>query len=172
MFVMDMIEMPMDTAPMVIVAESGQGKNNVDQKERSIGVCYVVGKRAEENLKDQVPVVPWSDASRYFKYFEQRNINLPYGTGGHQDEVSSKVLRQPAHGALVETEWHNGDIHYFYQADKGYYGKDKAVILGEVNGHRVKIHAYYHVVKTRTFNMDEVCAETGLIWKISQHLDG
>jgi hypothetical protein len=176
MFVMDMIDTPQDNPPVIVVSQAEQNQYVAEAPERTIGVCYVVDKRAEENLARQTGLYPWSDISRYFRNIEKSVINRDYGTEGHHDDVSGvTVLQNPSHGTLVLSKKGrdpDNDRFYYYQAEAGYHGMDKAIILGEVNGHKVEIHYFIHVVESRVFNMPEICGEDGLYWGISQYIDG
>ncbi len=175
MFVMDIIDIPQDNPPVIVVSQAEQNQYVAEVPERTIGVCYVVGKRAEENLHRQSGLYPWSHISGYFRSIEKSVINRDYGTEGHHDEVSVSILKQPEHGTLVLSQKGrdpDNDRFYYYQAEEGYHGMDKAIILGEVNGHKVEIHYFFHVVESRVFNMPEICGEDGLYWRISQYIDG
>lgn len=175
MFTLDMPNLPNQSPSVVMVAQANQKQNNHTKPERVAGVCAVVANVGAENPYgdipgDQVGISPWGDVSSYFKRFEHRNINKSYGSVYPVDTSTATIMQVPRHGALIEFSFDTAGgrtTAYRYKPDAGYLGDDDAVIDGEVNGLKVKLHYYFHVLDTRAFTYLDVCGEKGAYWKIS-----
>jgi len=178
MLIPDMPNMPPQTPPTVMMAQTNQEARSPASFERVIGVCHVVANVPEALKKydagvfpSQSYLYPWGEVSVYFREFEQRDINIYEGNAGPLDTATSVIVQPPQHGSLVDTG--RGKYQaYYYKPDTEYFGDDTAVIEAEVNGLKVKIHYYFHSMDTKAYTKSAVCGEKGIIWKISRTPDG
>ncbi len=167
------------TPPVVMVAQGHHVTAMPNESVRKIGVCSVVPNVASKFERtvsgvypEQVPAFPYSDISAYFKGYEGRGINRWEGNAGPLDTSLAKVVQKPAHGVFIQAKCeehvayceHRG---FYYKPDAGYFGRDLAIIDGEVNGWKATIHYYFHSVETTVFDRSKVCGKRGSLWKIS-----
>ncbi len=178
MLIPDMPAAPPQTQAIVMVAQTNQAVRSPANVKRVMGVCHVVANIPEALKKydagvfpSQPYIYPWSEISVYFREVEHRDINIYAGNAGPLDTSSSAIVQQPKHGTLVDAGPGKYQA-YYYKPDAGYFGNDSAVIEAEVNGLKVKINYYFHSLDTKAFSESVVCAEKGLIWKISQDANG
>ena len=172
MLTLDTPDVP-NQSSLVMMARTNQQQASRTKPERIAGVCYVVSNVPEAKLERQSGVLPWGDVSAYFRQFEHRNINKSYGSVYPVDTTAAVIVQAPKHGELVATGKElvvNGFGEYrswYYKPEEGYFGQDDAVIDGVVNGLKVKLHYYFHVLDTYAFTYSKVCGKGGDIWKIS-----
>ena len=60
---------------------------------------------------------------------------------------------------------------YVYLPEKGYIGKDKAVMLVEIGGVKVKVIYFFQAVDGPTGDVPGLCGKKGYSWKISTTLN-
>jgi hypothetical protein len=140
-------------APAVITAAA----SGMD-KERILGRCWVVDEGG----------ISWTIigyAQGYLGLYEkQTNPPLP-----SDDDV--RIVVPPTHGQLMRFQKNSGKSHYFYQPDKGYFGKDRIESLVSMwDGKAVRIIDNIIVqsmpIDSPGFDSEEFCPKH--YWKISQ----
>ena len=61
--------------------------------------------------------------------------------------IKTTLLEGSTHGKLIPHTSNTGEMYYFYEAEQGYLGNDKAVFMAEFEGKRYKIVMELHVVQ-------------------------
>lgn len=169
--------------PVTMIVAAAETQSAVQgSRMPDMGVCFVVANVPERMIKDesgtypdQLSISPHSDVSAYFRKFENRIIGNWVGNAGPNDTSSSTVIRQPEHGRLIEQVCPEGmgwcaHKRYLYVPDAGFVGQDSAIIEGEVNGNKVRLHYYIHSLNTDYYEVTQVCSDTGYRWKLSSTL--
>jgi hypothetical protein len=177
MFIPDMPNVPPQDVP-VMIAQANQAQASDVTTIRTLGVCQPI-----PNMPDSPPSLdnvaePIGEAKTYFRMYEHQQV-----TGS----ATTTILLQPKHGILrLLTEADRGTIFdssagpvdptnpgYVYLPEKGYLGKDSATVLVEIGGIKVKVVFFFQAVGRPLGNTggEELCATTGLRWKISSTLD-
>lgn len=170
------------TQTSFITAKVEKDKQGRIKRLREMGICHVVEniparqeKTTSGTYPSQVPIFPYSEISSYFDRFERKNINRWYGSAGPFDTSKVEVIELPKHGKLIEANCaehqafcqHRG---FYYKPEEGYVGQDSAVIDGQVNGKKVRLHYFFHSLDTLDYERKAVCGEKGDAWKISSNL--
>lgn len=92
-----------------------------------------------------------------------------------EGKTSVSVLKRPTHGVLEN----GGDGNYAYFPEKGYIGKDRATLLVEVGGKKVKMEYFFRVMQSIPQDYEtgpskyeeSKCPKKVRVWKISSTLD-
>jgi hypothetical protein len=160
-----MPNMPPQTTPIVMIAQTNQAQDSTKKAERVLGVCEVVANE-KERYPNSIDDYTVAAAAMYLVDYEHRSDIT------QEDERAAKttVLSQPKHGTLKEDSALNGSYYYF--PDAGYVGKDSTEVLVEIKGVKVKVSYFIHVLEYREKDAyDANCTEapTGSTgsWKIS-----
>jgi hypothetical protein len=165
----DIPNIPPQTVP-VIIAQAEQSQASTVQVGRILGVCHVVSN-SQMSLANTI--APKEEAIVYLENYEKKEI---------KDTVPATIyiMEQPMHGILrllVETD--RGIVFsrgaapldpanpgYLYIPQKGYIGKDGAIMLVDIGGIKVKVMSTFKVVGD-TYNGADLCGKRKYGWKIS-----
>ncbi|WP_301102657.1 matrixin family metalloprotease, partial [Propionivibrio sp.] len=165
MLVMDVPNIPAQEPPLM-VAQATAAQNSAQKFDRVIGVCHI-----SDNPYDPTSAVnaisPAEETVLYFRQREHRKI---------EGQASVSVLKMPAHGVL------EGPVNgiFAYYPEKGFIGNDRATLLVEVGGKKVKMEYFFRVMKDISFIDDEeepsahergYCPVKARVWKISSTPD-
>ena len=173
MFIPDMPNVPPQDVP-VMIAQANQAQSSTALTVRTVGICFGISNGVDTSPMGDNVVEPKGEAQSYLLNYEKKNV---------ADTVPATItiLQQPAHGILrLLTQADIGTIlpgsggtvdpsnpGYIYLPEKGYIGQDKAVVLVEIGGVKVKEIFYFH-------DMDEQTSPCGGsnygTWKISTTL--
>lgn len=151
------------TAPLMVAdATAAQGSSAPRQVDRVIGVCHL-----SENPFDPTSAVnSMSVADEAVWYLE----NIDHSKVRGQPSVS--ILQTPAHGNLLD----GGNGNYAYLPEKGYLGNDRATLLIEVGGKKVRMEYFFRVLQ-QVPDQEGVdayadnCPKKVRVWKISSTTD-
>ncbi len=132
MFVLDMANIPPQGAPVMMV-QASQAKHAATQKERTLGVCQLIGNPDPEDTAVNV-IDPTASIRGYFYAFEHQRL---FGEG----QVT--ILKNPTHGILDDLVGGG----YRYVPTGNYLGKDSATILVEMAGYSIKLVYAFHVLE-------------------------
>ena len=173
MFIPDMPNVPPQDVP-VMIAQANQAQSSTALTGRTVGICYGIFNGVGTSPSLENTIDPKVAAQSYFYSYEQRTV-----TGS----ATITILQQPAHGILrliTEADGNNfgegqfdpADPGYVYLPEKGYIGQDKAVILVEIGGVKVKEIFYFHVIVEQTSPTSPCGGSDGIYstWKISSTL--
>ncbi len=171
MFVPDMPNVPPQDVP-VMIAQANQAQPSDVTTTRTIGVCSPV---PNSNYSAENGLVPIGAAGFYLRSYEHQQV---------QDIGTVTVLQQPKHGVLRLVTQADGNNFgegtfdpaaglYVYLPEQGYLGNDKAVMLVEIAGVKVKVVYYFQAVEgpLGNYGTQDYCSKTGTQWKISSTLD-
>lgn len=163
MFVMDMPDVAPQYAPVMVVRAS-QAQRGPATTDRTIGVCHLVENpvRVLEGggYSAVNSISPGGSAEVYFLSVENRNV-------GEKPRVTT-VLRNPEHGTLEQSIDHGG-TGFMYLPKPGYFGRDRATFLVEIDGMKVKLEYFFKVlagVADDNYDDKRYCPK-GEQWKIS-----
>lgn len=141
-----------------MVADASTAQNTATQYDRVIGVCHL-----SENPFDPTSAVnsmsPPLDTKNYFRVQEHYKI---------EGQPSVSVLQVPAHGTLVD----DGGGDYVYYPEKGYLGNDRASLLVDMGGKKIRMEYFFRVMQ-QVPDQDGVdpyadnCPNKVRVWKIS-----
>jgi hypothetical protein len=167
----DMPNVPPQVAP-VMIAQVHQAQGGNLEKIRTLGVCQPVPNELYSLENDIDPI---RSAEIYFQLYEKQEI---------QGGGTITILQQPHHGNLRLVTEADGDTFgtgrfdssnpgYIYLPEKGYVGKDKAIVLVEIGAVKVKVVYFLHAIEGGLGNYggELYCGKTGPFWKISSTLD-
>ncbi len=152
--------------PPMMVAEATKTQDTAQSYDRVIGVCHL----SESPFVPQSAVNVLSPSMEVAAYYRKQE----HLTIGNQPSVS--VLQTPVHGSLVD----EGGGYYAYYPEKGYLGNDRATLLVEVGGRRVRMEYFFRVMQSIPQQYDETmptpyeesnCPEKTRVWKISSATD-
>ena len=176
MFIPDMPNVPPQDVP-VMIAQANQAQSSTALTVRTVGICYGIPNGVDTSPTGGNVVDPREEAHNYLFNYEKKNVANTVPT-------TVTILQQPAHGILrLITQADIGTIlpgsggtvdpanpGYIYLPEKGYIGQDKAVVLVEIGGVKVKEIFYFHDMDERTSpcNGGDGIYST---WKISSTLD-
>ena len=160
MFIPDMPNVPPQDVP-VMIAQANQAQPGDVKTIRAIGVCNPVPNMPDSSPSAGNVIEPELEAKTYFRLYETEQ--------GYSASATISVLQNPKHGALLD----EGDGAYSYLPEKGYYGKDKAIMQVDFNGLKVNVVYFFQVVAGPLGNDGDarLCSKTGYNWKISSTLD-
>jgi hypothetical protein len=140
MLFLDMPNIPPQTTPIVMLAQTNQAHDGIKKAGRVLGVCKVIANE-KRNYPNSTDLMAVASAGTYLTSYEN-HTDLTV-----EDAAAAKttVLSQPKHGTLKEGSSLNGK--YFYFPDTGYVGKDSAEVLVEIKGVTVKVRYFIHVLE-------------------------
>jgi hypothetical protein len=176
MFIPDMPNVPPQDVP-VMIAQANQAQSSTALTVRTVGICFGIFNGVGTSPSGANVVDPKVAAQSYLLNYEKNNV-------ANTVQATVTILQQPAHGILrLITQADIGTIlpdsggtvdpanpGYIYLPEKGYIGKDKAIILVEIGGVQVKVIYYFHDINEQT----SPCGGSDGIystWKISSTLD-
>ncbi len=167
----DMPDVSPQYAPVVVIAQASQAQKGDAKTDRTIGVCHLI-----EN-----PPVPPESAVNFISpvqsvwgYLEKQERPTPgWLTADVYNAAKATIQAGPGHGKLKDEG--SGDYHYHPTAD--YYGQDRATVLVEVGGLKVKVTYFFKVMRivsdaTDSYDpyRDKKLCPNGMVWKISLNL--
>jgi hypothetical protein len=167
MFVMDLPNLPPQYTP-VVLAQSPQAKQTNATTDRTIGVCHLI-----EN-----PPIPAGSAinaispvTSVWEYLKKQERPTPKQlTAEMFNTAKTSVLQGPGHGTLKD----EGDGYYGHHPAPDYFGQDRATILVEIGGLKVKVMYFFNVMQrvlggTDGYDPreDKKNCPKGRMWKIS-----
>jgi Bacterial Ig domain len=165
MFLMDMADVHTQYEPIVI-AQAPQTQANKSTIDGTVGVCRVIqnaGVSVMPGGDDSARTAPYGLAplatiKNYIYITEKRVVQISGNTA---------VLQKPTHGT-VEMK---ADGRLSYSPESGYFGKDRVVLLVEMDGRKFKLVYNIHVLEgVVTYQDDEeLCPKS--IWRISLNPD-
>ncbi|MEO7623423.1 MAG: hypothetical protein ABIS30_10200, partial [Gallionella sp.] len=174
MFIPDMPNVPPQYVP-VMIAQANQAQANDTTTTRTIGVC---DPSPNNNYSLENVIEPVGEAGFYLRSYEHQQV---------RDIGTVTVLQQPKHGVLrLVTEADRGTLFdssagplksdsalYAYLPEQGYLGNDKAVMLVDIAGVKVKVVYFFKAVggPLGNYGVEEFCGKRGYHWKISSTLD-
>jgi hypothetical protein len=160
----------------VMIAQANQAQTGDVTTIRTLGVCEPV---PNERFSLENVIGPIDSAKAYFRLYEPQQ--MPDGS------ATITILQQPKHGILrLVTQADVGTILpsggdpvdptaglYFYLPEEGYLGKDKAIVMVEIGGVKVKVVYFFQAIEGGLGNtgLERLCSKTGYHWKISSTLD-
>ncbi len=167
----DMLDMPPSYAP-VVIAQASQAKPRNASTARTIGVCHLIENPPNPPGSAVNTMDPTLSAWTYLKRRERPTPN--WLTVDEYKAARVSVLQDPAHG-LVKDE---GDGGYRYAPTPGYYGQDRATLLVEIGGLKIKLMYFFKVMQgvpggtegNDPYNDKKLCPN-GMYWKISLNPD-
>jgi hypothetical protein len=156
MLISDMPNVPPQDAP-VMVAQANKAQSSNALTVRTVGICYGIPNGVGTSPTGGNGVDPKEEAINYLGAYENKQIAM-------SAPATITILQQPAHGILhlvtqadIGTILPSGgdpvdpaDPGYIYIPEKGYIGQDKAVVLVEIGGVKVKEIFYFHDMDERT----------------------
>jgi predicted chitinase len=166
MLIPDMYAAPPQSPTIVMVAQTNQAQDNTKAAGRAIGVCELVENDETMNVASISAI---SSAELYIQEYEH------LGDFTEEDVNSEKatILQLPKHGTLGKDTEPTLNGMYIYTPNKGYVGKDFAVVLVEIKGIKIKVFYYFHVLDHETTGLWNLeCGKKGGQWKISQDANG
>jgi hypothetical protein len=170
MFIPDMPNVPPQNVP-VMIAQANQAQAGDVNTVRTLGVCFPAPNSiySLENV-----IEPIGDARAYLDIYEHQTAN---------GSATTTVLQQPKHGILHLVTEADGNkfgegvfdptnLGYAYLPENGYVGKDRATILVDFGGIKVKVEYFFQAINGVLGNTGTTdrCRK-GPYWKISSTLD-
>ncbi len=145
---MDMPDLPPQYAQVMIV-QAGTEKKGAAKIDRTLSVCQVIENPAnpstpEEKVSAINSIDPTGWVENYFSQQERRKVEGP-------GRVT--VLQKAAHGS-VETD---DSGNYLYIPAPGYLGRDRAVVLVEKAGMKIRIVYSFRVVHMVNQDTEGLC---------------
>ena len=174
MFIQDMPNVPPQNLP-VMIAQANQAQPSDVKTTRTLGVCFPA---PNEMYSLENVIEPIGEAKAYLRMYEHQTVTSP---------TTITVLQQPKHGILrLVTEADRGTLFssssgplkpdaggYAYLPENGYEGKDRATVLVEIGGIKIKIEYFFQAISGVLGNTGSTdrCRNTGPYWKISTTLN-
>jgi hypothetical protein len=171
MFISDMPNIPPQNVP-VMIAQTNQAQSGDAKTIRTLGVCFPAPNKiySLENV-----IEPIGDAQAYLRMYENKTVDGP---------ATISVIQQPKHGVLRLVTEADGNKFgegtfdpatglYAYLPENGYEGKDRATVLVEQGGIKIKVEYFFQAFSGVIGNtgVQDRCGKTGPYWKISSTLD-
>lgn len=152
--------------PSVVIAQATQAKDRELKVDRTIGVCSLPQNQPDSHLYADNVISPLLTVNIYFDRIEHRAVGL---------KGKITVLQGPTHGVLEKA----GEDSYSYKAPPGYVGKDRATLLVELDGRKVKVVYFFNVLESGPggtegydpYEDKNYCPRGRSIWKISLNPD-
>jgi hypothetical protein len=163
----DMPDVPPQYAP-VVIAQASQAKQGSATTGRTIGVCHLI-ENPPIPLKNAVNSL--SPALSLWTYLEKRErLRLEPLTTDIYNAAKISISQGPGHGKLEDEG--GGDFRYAPTPD--YHGQDRATLLVEIGGFKVKVIYFFNVLRGVPGGTDEGVPQEdkkycpkGEMWKIS-----
>lgn len=176
MFPIDMPSIPPQEQTIVMV-QADSAQQQIVSKERTLGVCHPVPNSIPpEGARGEYVVNLIQSAKSYFTLYEHQKV---------AGETNVTVVKGPAHGSLqliteanvatfMSGRFVDGNRSYAYFPNPGYVGNDRATFLVDIGGQKVKLVYFFQSVDhpLGDTGFDELCAKTGIKWKISRAANG
>jgi hypothetical protein len=167
-----MLFMDMPTAPpqytRVVVAQTVQPA--AQDTVRAIGVCHPIENKSESRLSAVNGFSPVLSAIAYLEEFEQQVINKRADFLSIFKTARMTLLQAPEHGELLL----DSDSGAYFSSDYTYEGLDRATVLVEVGGYKVKVIYRFVLMKNvpgssdqGTATDDKKICPNGYRWKIT-----
>ncbi len=162
----DMPDAPPQYAPIVLIAQASQAQNGDAKTDRTIGVCHLI---------ENPPIPPGSavnaisPVTTVWGYLEKQERLTPEQLRAEMFKTAkTSVLHGSGHGELRGTP--SGNYRYFPASN--YFGPDRATLLVEIGGRKVKVIYFFHVLHgvgggDQDPYMDRKNCPQGELWKIS-----
>ena len=171
-----MVDVP-DVSPLyapVVIAQVSQAQEDDVKADRTVGVCNPIGKWPDTPLTQDNDLDPIRMVGEYFEQYG----TPPKVTGVSPWKVS--VSQGPRHGRLeVHGPQHGGPEPgplptYVYHPTPNYFGPDRATLLVEIGGYKVKVMYFLTVLRTVSVlpSEDRKNCPKGALWKISLNPNG
>jgi hypothetical protein len=134
MFALDVPQdVPAQHAP-IVVAQAASAQQSSGGADRTVGVCAPIeNSEAARGTADQI-LSPDLTARSYMRRIEHREVD----PGGR-----ITVLKGPAHGSLRDL----GQGAYLYSPLEDYVGADRATLLVETSGFKIRLVYFFNVLK-------------------------
>jgi hypothetical protein len=144
------------TIPVEIPAVAVQvaAASALEKKDRTVGFCFPMENSPDPRAQHTTALDPLVALENYFRVVEHAEVKL-----------SGKIsLVQPVeHGTL--TAFDNG-TDYEYTPTPGYYGSDRATVLIELEGMKVRLVYFFKIREViNDADREELCPK--YYWKIS-----
>jgi hypothetical protein len=158
MFIMDVPSIPIQETP-VMVADAATTQNSAQKYDRVIGVCHLSDGSTSDGAME-----PSMEMHDYYRVKERLTIDGVVN--------SIVILQMPKHGKLEGPV----DGNFSYIPVKDYLGNDRASLLVEVGGKKVRMEYFFrvmeHVPDQEGFDpYSNYCPNKTRVWKISSVLD-
>src|SRR6266853_346674 len=161
----DVPDLPPQYAQVMIV-QAGAAKQGAAKIDRVIGVCHLIENPPIPPGTAVNAMSPVRAVSIYFSRVEHEQVGL---TG------KVNILDGPKHGELRVTP--SGNYRYFPASD--YYGPDRATLLVEIGGRKVKAIYFFNVMQSvpggtegyDPYDDKKLCPQGRRMWKISLNPD-
>ncbi len=161
----DVPDLPPQYAQVMIV-QAGAAKQGAAKTDRTIGVCHLIENPPIPPGTAVNAMSPLGSVSDYFWKVERLGVGL---------NGKVNILDGPKHGELGVTP--SGNYRYFPASD--YYGPDRATMLVEIGGRKVKAIYFFNVMQrvpggTEGYDPYEdkkLCPQGRRMWKISLYTD-
>lgn len=139
-------------------------KHGAAKPDRILGICHLIENRRLSNGEPEISAVNGlgviMGVRLYFRYQEKRDITGP---------STAVALENPEHGELrdegtfvMDAETRvlrdTGERNYLYIPAPGFFGKDRAVLLVEMGGLKIRVVYTFHVVDVINGN-EGLCPE-------------
>jgi hypothetical protein len=138
MLFMDMPNIPPQQLPVIIEAKASQ--TNKDGNYGTIGVCIARPTREkmtpEKDRNGEYDIAPRAYANNIF----YQGPGFPQSHDLDYENAKITVFQSPKHGTLSKDLSPGKTISYYPEA--GYAGKDKIVLLVDIEGYKIKL-AYF-----------------------------
>ena len=165
-----MMDIPPDLPPQyaqIVVAQSSQSKQQ--SRERTIGICKPIENNVESKINATLPAIA---VTNYFAKVERIKLDAGASRTG-----KLTLLQAPKHGKLdldLGQDPTYGPYFSYEPNDRSYEGPDRATLLVEVGGYKVKVEYFFPVMSDVPGSTDEgeatdiksICPR-GAMWKIS-----
>src|SRR6266581_6344851 len=165
MFAIDMPDVPPQYPP-VVIAQASLAKQANTTADRTIGVCHLIENRPESRLSAKNSLGPVEWVWSYFKREEKQVFNR-----AELKAAKASLLQAPAHGTLEIGS--TGGAAYF-PTGPDYFGPDRATVLVEIGGLKVKVLYFFKVMQSVSGGSDQGSPQDdkkncpkGEMWKIS-----
>ncbi len=163
-----MIDMP-DVPPQyaaVVIAQASQAQKGDAKTDRTIGVCHLIENPPIPPGSAVNAISPALSVGDYLK--KQEHLTPEQLTAEMFKTAKTSVLQGPGHGDLRVTP--SGNYRYFPESD--YFGPDRATLLVEIGGRKVKLIYFFNVLHGVGGGDQDPYQDTkncpkGELWKIS-----
>ena len=172
MFVMDIPpDVPTQYAT-VVIAQATQVQKSKAKTDRTVGICQALSNPAMPGIPGATvsaynTLTPPLAVKNYFRIVENRTVKGPSTVTvlekpkhGELEDMGTFVTR---HGVRVDT----GQRSYSYLPNSGYLGKDRATLLVEIGGFKVKLVYFFQVEPVVDYKVEEIVCPNSPYWKIS-----
>ncbi|HEX19772.1 MAG TPA: hypothetical protein ENG78_03005 [Acidiferrobacteraceae bacterium] len=158
----------------VVIAQASQIQKSKAKTDRTVGICQALSNPAISSIPGATvsaynTFTPPLAVKNYFRIVENRTVKGP---------STVTVLENPKHGTLKDLGTivydqrgraikDTGQRSYSYLPKTGYLGKDRATLLVEIGGFKVKLVYFFQVEPVVDYKVEEIVCPNGRYWKIS-----